>query len=139
ELGDLAVSAGMRSMVRLPDGSDQALVEVKAVDAAYPLYGEFVVQPALPRDELYGERDGLWGAAVADLLLARLGLKLGDRVVLGTQTFELRALVVSEPDAVGEGFGFAPRMMVSMEALRASGLLQEGSLVENAYKVRLAD
>jgi putative ABC transport system permease protein len=138
-LGDLAVSAGMRSMVRLPDGSDQTLVEVKATDDAYPLYGDFVTEPALPRSELFGERDGAWGAVVADLLLSRLGLELGDRIVLGTRTFELRALVVTEPDAVGEGFGFAPRMMVSIEALRASGLIQQGSLVENAYKVRLDD
>jgi putative ABC transport system permease protein len=138
-LGDVAASAAMRSMVRLPDGSDQTLAEVKAVEAAYPLYGEFMTAPALGYDDLYGQRGGAWGAAVGDLLPARLGLKLGDRVVLGTQTFELRALVVTEPDAVGEGFGFAPRMMVSMEALRASGLIQEGSLVENAYKVRLDD
>jgi putative ABC transport system permease protein len=138
-LGDLAVSAGMRSMVRLPDGSDQTLVEVKATDHAYPLYGEFVTEPAMSRDDLFGESDGAWGAAVADLLLSRLGLQIGDRIVLGTKTFELRAFVVTEPDAVGEGFGFAPRMMVSIDALRASGLIQQGSLVENAYKVRLDD
>src|SRR4029453_14012409 len=36
-LGSVAVSASMRSMARLEDGSDQALVEVKAVDGAYPL------------------------------------------------------------------------------------------------------
>jgi putative ABC transport system permease protein len=35
--GRMAESATMRSMARLPDGSDQSLVEVKAVDAAYPL------------------------------------------------------------------------------------------------------
>ncbi len=138
-LGEVAVSAGMRSMVRLPDGSDQTLVEVKGVDAAYPLYGEFVTEPASGRDALYGERDGAWGAAAADMLLSRLGLKLGDRVQLGGASFELRALVVNEPDAIGEGFGFAPRMMVSMEALAASGLIQEGSLVENAYKIRMDD
>ena len=38
----------MRSMARLEDGSDQALVEVKAVDGAYPLYGALVTEPALP-------------------------------------------------------------------------------------------
>ncbi len=46
-LARLAVSADMRSMARLEDGSDQALVEAKAVDAAYPLYGELVTEPAL--------------------------------------------------------------------------------------------
>jgi putative ABC transport system permease protein len=36
-LGAIATSASMRSMARLDDGSDQSLVEVKAVDGAYPL------------------------------------------------------------------------------------------------------
>ena len=138
-LGTASASATMRSMVRLPDGSDQTLVELKATDDAYPLYGDFITEPALPREELYARSGGAWGTAVADLLLSRLGLKLGDRLILGSETFEIRALVVSEPDAVGEGFGFAPRMMISLEALRASGLIQEGSLVENAWKVRLHD
>ena len=39
-LGEVSVSAGLRSMARLPDGSNQALVELKAVDGAYPLYGK---------------------------------------------------------------------------------------------------
>jgi len=138
-LGDIAESADMRSMARLQDGSDQALVELKAVDAAYPLYGSFQTQPALDRDALFGERDGAWGAAAPDILFERLGLKPGDRINVGGGTFELRAQIVTEPDAVSDGFGFAPRLMVSLEGLRASGLIQPGSLVEYAYKVRLPD
>ncbi len=44
-LGQVAVSTGLRSMARLPDGSQQALVEVKAVDGAYPLYGTVTTDP----------------------------------------------------------------------------------------------
>jgi len=47
-LGAVAETASMRSMARLPDGSDQALVELKAVEAAYPLYGTLAMTPALP-------------------------------------------------------------------------------------------
>ncbi|MFN7104616.1 MAG: ABC transporter permease, partial [Pseudorhizobium sp.] len=36
-------------------------------------------------------------------------------------------------------FGFAPRLLMSREALAASGLVQTGSLVEHAYKIRLDD
>ena len=73
-LGTLATSANMRSMGRLEDGSDQALVEAKAVDAAYPLYGALGTEPALPREELFGERSGVFGAAAPDLLFERLGI-----------------------------------------------------------------
>ncbi|RVD68063.1 FtsX-like permease family protein, partial [Mesorhizobium sp. M4A.F.Ca.ET.029.04.2.1] len=130
-------SASMRSMARLEDGSDQALVEAKAVDEAYPLYGALATEPALPREALFAERSGVFGAAAPELLFDRLNLKLGDRVKLGAATFELRARLVSEPDAVSDGFGFAPRLLVSTEGLAASGLVQPGSLVENAYKIRL--
>ncbi|PSJ53157.1 ABC transporter permease [Kumtagia ephedrae] len=136
-LGTLAVSAGMRSMARLEDGSDQALVEAKAVDAAYPLYGTLVTRPALPAPDLFAEEDGVYGAAAADLLFERLGLEPGSRIRLGGATFELRAVLASEPDAISDGFGFAPRLLVSLEGLRASGLVQPGSLVEHQYKVRL--
>ena len=135
--GQIAVSAGMRSMARLEDGSDQALVELKAVDAAYPLYGSLETSPALPHADLFGERNGVWGAAAPDLLLDRLGLKTGDKVRVGGGVFELRAQLVSEPDAISDGFGFAPRLMVSMDGLRASGLIQPGSLVEHVYKIRM--
>jgi len=136
-LGEVAVSAGRRSMARLEDGSDQALVELKAVDAAYPLYGRLETSPALPNADLFGERQGVWGAAAPDLLFERLGLKPGDRVRVGGGVFELRARLVAEPDAISDGFGFAPRLMVSMGGLRASGLIQPGSLVEHVYKIRL--
>ncbi|MEJ6784213.1 ABC transporter permease [Aminobacter sp. Piv2-1] len=136
-LGTVSHNAGMRSMARLEDGSDQSLVEAKAVDAAYPLYGQLVTEPALPRAELFAGKSGVFGAAAPDLLFERLKLSLGDRVKLGGATFELRAKLVTEPDAVSDGFGFAPRLLVSMEGLTASGLIQPGSLVEHAYKLRM--
>lgn len=136
-LGTVAESASMRSMVRLENGSDQTLVELKAVDGAYPLYGTLETEPRLGHDALFDAKAGIHGAAAPDLLFERLGLKLGDRVKVGSTTFELRARIVTEPDAVSDGFGFAPRLLVSMQGLRASGLVQPGSLVEFAYKVRL--
>ncbi|ESZ00993.1 ABC transporter permease [Mesorhizobium sp. LNHC209A00] len=136
-LGVVSHTAGMRSMARLADGSDQALVEAKAVDEAYPLYGALETEPVLTKQELFGGQFGVFGAAAPDLLFERLHLKIGDRLKLGTATFELRARLVAEPDAVSDGFGFAPRLMISTEGLAATGLIQPGSLVENAYKVRL--
>jgi putative ABC transport system permease protein len=136
-LGTVSQTANMRSMARLEDGSDQALVEVKAVDAAYPLYDALATEPALPHDELFNERAGLFGAIAPDLLFERLHLKLGDRVKLGSATFELRAKLITEPDALSDGFGFAPRLMISAGGLAASGLIQPGSLVRHIYKLRL--
>lgn len=137
ETGELALSAGMRSMARLDDGSDQALVEAKAVDERYPLYGTLVTEPSLPFAELFAVEDGIYGAAAPPILFDRLGLKTGDIIRLGNMRFRLKARIVSEPDLVSDGFGFAPRLMVSMAGLRASGLIQPGSLVEFRYRLKL--
>ena len=137
-LGEVAVSTGLRSMARLPDGSEQALVEVKAVDDAYPLYGSVVTDPSRPLNELIGETNGVYGALAAPLLLERLGIKVGDELLLGNARIRISATLVTEPDALSEGFGFAPRLIVSRDALAASGLIQTGSLVEHAYKIKMA-
>lgn len=138
-LGKVSVSTSLRSMARKPDGSEQALVEVKAVDDAYPLYGSFGAEPAAPLPDLLGKQGETFGALAAPLLLERLGLEDGDQLLLGNARLTLRGTITAEPDALSDGFGFAPRLIVSREALTASGLITTGSLVEHAYKVRLDD
>ncbi|TAA59567.1 ABC transporter permease [Shinella sp. JR1-6] len=138
-LGDVSLSSSLRSMARLPDGSDQTLVEAKGVDGAYPLYGTLGTSPQQPSATLFAKEGERYGTVVAPLLLDRLGIAVGDEILLGTARLKVTATLVREPDAVSEGFGFAPRLMVSEEALQASGLVQTGSLVENAYRIRLAD
>lgn len=138
-LGKVAVSDGLRSMARLEDGSQQTLAEIKAVDDVYPLYGGFEAEPALPLQQLLARNGNGFGAVAAPMLLERLGIKTGDTLLLGNVRLTVTARVVTEPDALSEGFGFAPRLLVSREALAASGLVQTGSLVEHAYKVKLDD
>ncbi|MFP3545187.1 ABC transporter permease [Rhizobium sp. SIMBA_035] len=137
--GKVSISTGLRSMARKPDGSDQALVEVKAVDDAYPLYGTFQSEPDYPLAALLSDQSGTYGAVAAPLLLQRLGLAVGDEILLGNATLSITGTVKTEPDALSEGFGFAPRLIVSRAALQASGLIQTGSLVEHAYKIKLDD
>lgn len=136
-LGEVSASAGLRSMARLADGSNQALVELKAVDEAYPLYGKVETDPAAPLAELLSEKDGVHGGIAAPLLLERLGIAIGDELLLGNARIVISASLVSEPDALSDGFGFAPRLLLSRDALTASGLVQTGSLVEHSYKIRL--
>ena len=125
DLGTVAESANMRSMARLEDGSDQTLVEVKAVDGAYPLYGALGTTPSLDHEALFGRRDRAYGAAAPQLLFDRLGLEPGSRLKLGSETFELRAVIDDEPDLVSDGLGFAPEdvewVRTSFEAAIAPG------------------
>jgi putative ABC transport system permease protein len=136
-LGDVSIGANLRTMARTQDGSDQSLVELRAVDSAYPLYGSFQASPDMPLEAVFKERNGVFGAATAQILLDRLGLSLGDEVLVGQARFELRAVIVAEPDALSEGFGFAPRFLISRSSLGAAGLIRPGSLIEYSYRVRI--
>jgi len=60
-------------------------------------------------------------------------------VFLGNLELEVRDAIRSEPDRLSEGVGFGPRLMVSVEALRASGLVREGSLITWVYRIRMPE
>ncbi|MCB1447868.1 MAG: ABC transporter permease [Rhizobiaceae bacterium] len=138
-LGAVQLSTNLRSMIRSEDKSVQALAELKAVDGAYPLYGAFIAEPPHPVQDLIAERDGSFGAVAAPLLLDRLGLKVGDRILVADMPLVIRGTIVSEPDALSDGFSFAPRLVIAREALLRSGLIKVGSLVDNFYRVKLDD
>jgi putative ABC transport system permease protein len=136
--GEVSVAAALRVMARSGDGR-LALVELKAVDGNYPMLGELTLDPKMPMPDLLAVRDGAFGAAVDSTLLARLDLKLGDRVTIGNAAFQIRSVVGAEPDKLAGNVGLGPRFLVSEDALRATGLLQPGSLVRWIYRVRLPD
>lgn len=134
--GSLSTIATMRAMARTGDG-EMTLVEVKAVDGGYPLFGQVATNPNLPLPSLLARQDGAFGAAVDPALLTRLNLRLGDRLTIGNAVIALRAVLTYEPDKLSGGIGFGPRVLMSDAALRASGLLQPGSLVGWQYRLRL--
>src|SRR6478672_10094739 len=136
--GEVSVAATMRAMARSTDGK-LALVELKAVDGNYPLLGELTLDPKIPVTGVLAERDGAFGAAVDSTLLARFDLKLGDRLTVGNAPFQIRSVVNAEPDKLAGNVGLGPRFLVSEAGLRATGLLQPGSLVRWIYRVKLTD
>jgi putative ABC transport system permease protein len=135
--GTVSVSATLRAMARA--GTNQALVEIKAVDALYPLYGTLTLDPDIALPSVLAQRDGAFGAAVEQTLLSRLVLKPGDRLTIGSAMIEIAAVVRNEPDKLASGLTFGPRVILSEAALRATGLLVPGSLVRWSYRLRLPD
>jgi putative ABC transport system permease protein len=144
--GSLSTAATMRAMARSAEtntsrndngDSKATLVEMKAVDGAYPLFGDVKLDPPAPLAQTLAQRDGAFGAAADPTLLARLGIAPPARLTVGDATIEIRAALSNEPDKLAGGIGFGPRLLVSEAALRATGLLQPGSLVRWHYRLRL--
>ena len=134
--GVVSSIATMRAMARSQNGQ-ATLVELKAVDGGYPLYGEAVLDSPMPLADALAARDGTFGAAADPTLMVRLGIKPGDRLTIGDAVVEVRAGLTSEPDKLAGGIGFGPRLLLSQEALRATGLVQPGSLVRWHYRLKL--
>jgi putative ABC transport system permease protein len=134
--GRVNVIATMRAMA-VAGEKGSGLVEMKAVDGGYPNVGMLETDPQLAPAEVFAERNSVFGAAVDPALLARLDLKVGDRVTVGAANVELRVRLVSEPDKIADGIGFGPRLLLSQDALKATGLVQPGSLVRWTYRLTL--
>jgi putative ABC transport system permease protein len=135
--GHFAAIAVMRAMARNGQGAS-ALVEIKAVDASYPTDG-VVTEPPLNLQQSLQEDDGAFGIVAEAALLDRLGLKVGDRLKIGNQDVSIKAKLVTEPDKLAAGIGYGPRVLMSQDALKATGLLQPGSLVRWLNRVTLGD
>jgi putative ABC transport system permease protein len=136
--GQVSTAATLRAMARTGDDRS-ALIELKAVDGFYPLYGSVTLDPSTPLADALKPRGGAFGAAVDATLLARLDLSPGARLTVGGATIEVTAVLRNEPDKLANGIAFGPRVLVSEDALRATGLLVPGSLVRWTYRLRLPD
>jgi putative ABC transport system permease protein len=135
--GSVSEVATMRGMARTEDGTKRSLIELKAVDAAYPLYGSIDLSPAQNLTPALSSSGGNYGAAVDPAILSRLGLAIGDRIKIGQALLQIRATIVREPDAATAGLIFGPRVLISARALGETGLIQPGALVTYRYRVRL--
>ena len=132
----------MHAMARAaaPNGAGRArpaLVHLKAVDDAYPLYGAVRLEPRMAFGAALAERDGIAGAALDARLLGRLDLALGERLRIGDAEFAVRATIADEPDHIVGGIRYGPRVMIAAAALGATGLVQPGSLIRYHYRVAL--
>ncbi len=128
-----------RSMAHPVKESGKAtLVQLKAVEGAYPLYGQVELQGGGSLAEALAKRDGVWGAVVEEAALKRMDIALGDLVKVGEATVQVRALIAREPDSGLNAFAsLGPRLMMSFDALAETQLLQPGSLVTWQYRLRL--
>jgi len=135
--GAVSEIATMRAMARTQEGDRRSLIELKAVDAAYPLSGAVVLSPAQSLAAALGRRDRSFGAAVDPAILSRLGLTIGDSVKIGDAVLQLRATIEREPDAAAGGLIFGPRVLISSEALSETGLIRPGALVNYHYRLQL--
>ena len=115
--------------------SQSHIVELKAVEPGYPFYGALVTEPARPLETLIGDGRAL----VHDSLLARFGLKLGDRFHVGDLELTIAGVIQKEPDRAIGVFSLGPRVLIAGADLDRTGLIRPGSRVRYRTLVRLPE
>ncbi|HEX5455563.1 MAG TPA: FtsX-like permease family protein, partial [Stellaceae bacterium] len=135
--GTLSEVTRLRATARALDGSRRSLIELQAVDGAYPLYGTVTLAPRQPLAAALARRDGMSGAVAQQSLAQRLGIKVGDRFRVGDAVLGLTGTIESEPDVALAGLAFGPRVLVAQSALPATGLVAPGMLATYDYRLRL--
>ncbi|MDH3533666.1 MAG: ABC transporter permease, partial [Gammaproteobacteria bacterium] len=135
ERGEVSLVTELDTMLGTKAGN-LLRVELQAMDSAYPLYGNLVLEPDMPLADATGIADGHWGIALDPVLAENLDLAVGDDVFVGSLTMHVRALVLQQPDrALTAEWRGAP-VLLSNVALEETGLIQAGSLVDYDYRVR---
>ena len=139
KFGQVSHVVEMRAMAKPEGGALPSLVELKAGDDAYPLYGALILSTDKPMAEVLARQpDGTYGAFAHRVLLQRAKLQVGDHLVVGDVRFQITAAIEREPDATTQVFALGPRLLISQEALDATGLVQPGSLVYHSYRIKAA-
>jgi putative ABC transport system permease protein len=118
----------LRAMA-VEESGQRMLVEVKAVDGAYPLYGALELQPPVA----LGAGDILLDPFITE----RLGVAPGAMLRIGEARFTFRATIAQEPDKVASPSLLGPRAMIALASLDATRLIQPGSLVTYEYRLAL--
>ncbi|MDP1683446.1 MAG: ABC transporter permease, partial [Burkholderiales bacterium] len=138
-----AIASGLSSAHTLAfpsmviQGERNQLAEVKGVSAGYPLRGELNLSRVLFGPVEAARSGPQAGTAWADARLMQvLGLKIGEEIELGQARLTLAAVIVKEPDRAGDFFNIAPRLMLHVDDIAATSLIQAGSRV--AYRLLIA-
>lgn len=114
------------TMARPADQSRQIakMVELKAVQPAFPLYGALTLQSGQPYSHALLEDHGV---LVRPELLATFSVSVGEQIVIGETTFTIRGVITSEPGRGMGQFNLGPRVLIDFADVPSTGLLGPGS------------
>ena len=133
--GEVSLVIELDTMLGTPDGNFLR-AELQSVDEQYPLYGKLELAPSISLASALALKGETYGAAIDTALAEQLGVAVGDSVLVGSLSLEVRALVVHQPDRrLNADWRGAP-LLLDEDALQASGLIQPGSRVDYKYHLR---
>ncbi len=111
-----------------PAEAGAVLTDVKAIGAGYPLRGEVLLVDKARLTGVVAKGIPARGEAWPDARLAdRLGVKIGDRISVGESLLTVSGIVQQEPEVAGIVFALGPKLLLNIEDVPATNLLQPGN------------
>jgi len=109
-------------------GAGAVLADVKAVGPGYPLRGAILLVDGNAPDGTPASGIPPRGQAWPDArLAARLGVGVGDSIAVGESTLTVGAVVQQEPEVASGLLSIGPRLLVNLDDVPATNLLQPGN------------
>ncbi|MDR2858490.1 MAG: ABC transporter permease [Novosphingobium sp.] len=126
------LSAGTRMQAMASAGGNAAPVELKAVDARWPLVGRLML-----KDGRAVGAPSAGAAWIAEGAAERLGVKAGDAIVIGGQPLKVGGIIADEPDRLGEGLSLGAVAIVRDDLPARAGLTAPGAMYRSKVRVAL--
>lgn len=108
---------------------DLQLASVKAAGSGYPLRGTLRSAAQPYEAEQPGGAPAPGEAWAEARLFAALDLEIGDSIEVGNKPLRLTRVLTYEPDRVGDFYSLTPRVLMHLDDLAATGVVQPGSRV----------
>ena len=133
---EVAREISFSSMMVFPTAKDLTrLVNVRALEGDFPFYGEFLTDPV---DAIARFRQGGDVTILEETLMRQFDVKPGDKVKLGQTTFTVAGALQKLPgEATAISATIAPRALIPMSALEATGLTAKSVLIRHRTLLKL--
>lgn len=129
-------TARMASMAAFPGNSGPRLIQLVAIDGAYPLYGNVITSPSNAYVKFKEEKNG---ALIDETLALQQNVKIGDSVKTGSLTLRVVGLVKSIPGSVEVMSSLSPSVYIPYDLLDSTNLVQFGSRVNYRMYFKASD
>ncbi len=123
------------SVVRKSDESGSLLCNIKVVENGYPLYGRVDLASGREFSQVLGAGKIVVGQGVLD----RLGIVVGDQLLIGKSLFEIADVILYESAKPVRFFNIGPPVLVSYKDLAGMDLVKQGSRIAYETLLKMAD
>ncbi len=120
------------SMASFPKSGTTRLSQISAMDGGFPYYGVIETEPSIASETYLKE----YGALVDQTILTQLELVPGDSVKIGFLTYKISGAIIDVPGQSTASSFFGPRVIIPLDGVENTGLLERGSRLEHKMYVK---